>query len=199
MSDDAAYCDLQLELDTAQQELKNVYRERAHLVAILAAFVPATLSYTDPSTPDWPVLTLDGGEGGQLSWHIAPDDIDLFPHIPITEEGFAWDGHSTEEKYERLRDMTAVVSEMMSVLNVAGLPDLLAAAVDEAEREAELEPEHTSPKEPELVPAHMCAEYRAENGTETCINAHCELCRPTPATAPMPKKTTTSRAKKAGA
>jgi hypothetical protein len=115
-------------------------------VAVLAALMPGTLSYSDPSTPAWAVLTLDGGgEGEQLSWHIAPEDLDLFPHIPVTEEGLAWDGHSTDEKYERLREMTAVMAEMTSALSLAGLPSLFAAMADEAAENAdtpEPEPEH---------------------------------------------------------
>jgi hypothetical protein len=174
--------DLELQLATAQQELKAVYRERAHLVAALAALMPGTLSYADPSTPEWAVLTLDGGgEGEQLSWHIAPEDLDLFPHMPVTEEGLAWDGHSTEEKYERLRAMTAVMAEMTSALSLAGLPSLFAAMADEVEENAG-DPE---PK-PEPEPEHDQAapEPAPKPG-------------PSAARAPLPKRT--PRAKKADA
>lgn len=99
---------LELQLATAQQELANVYRERAHLVALLAALYPASIGRTDPDTPDWPVVTLDT-PAGQMSWHIAPDDVELFHHLDPDAGQFGWDGHSTEEKYARVRELTACI------------------------------------------------------------------------------------------
>lgn len=84
-----------------------VYRERAHLVAHLAALYPSHIGYTDPSAPDWPVLIIEA-PGGQLSWHIAPDDIGLFAHVRRTDRICrGWDGHTTGEKYERLDRLTS--------------------------------------------------------------------------------------------
>lgn len=97
---------LSMQLETARQELKNVYRERAHLVALLAALYPASLSYSDPDTPGWPVVTVLTRSQEQLSWHIAPEDVDLFGHLDPNAPAFVWDGHSTDEKYERLRRET---------------------------------------------------------------------------------------------
>lgn len=79
-----------------------VYRERAHLIAHLATQFPAVLAYDDPNEPDWPVIYITTPHG-QLSWHIAPDDLDLFGHVKWTGGGTPlWDGHTTAEKYERL-------------------------------------------------------------------------------------------------
>lgn len=77
-----------------------VYRERAHLVAHLAAIYPSHIGYSDPEEPDWAVVFISLPTG-QACWHVAPDDMDLFRHVrtDITE---SWDGHSTEEKYARL-------------------------------------------------------------------------------------------------
>lgn len=42
----------------------------------------------------------------QACWHINPDDLDLFSHVP---EGLqTWDGHTTDEKYERLDHATRI-------------------------------------------------------------------------------------------
>lgn len=101
---------LELQLATAQQEVANVYRERAHLVALLAALYPSSLAYSDPDTPEWPVVTVET-PAGQMSWHVAPDDVGLFDHLDGPAEGFEWDGHSTDEKYERMRDLTKRVHE----------------------------------------------------------------------------------------
>lgn len=137
---------LELQLATAQQELRNVYRERAHLLAFLAAITPASIGETDPDTPGWPVLTLDGGENGQMSWHIAPDDADLFHHVPKGD--VPWDGHSTEEKYQRLADMTRFMTELRDAGLFTTTADLLTSlAADEQTKTAP----DTGQPEPEPV------------------------------------------------
>lgn len=83
----------------------SVYRERAHLVAYLTSEHPSTIGYTDPAEPDWAVVTIETPQG-QMSWHVAPDDMDLFGHVPREAPKRPWDGHSTEEKYARLRRLT---------------------------------------------------------------------------------------------
>lgn len=86
-----------------------VYRERAHLVAHLAAVYPSCIGYTDPSEPDWAVVTVSLPTG-QACWHVAPDDMDLFGHVAATGAEL-WDGHSTAEKYERLDAHTRALAE----------------------------------------------------------------------------------------
>jgi hypothetical protein len=78
----------------------DIYRERAYLTAFLSKVYPSRLSYSDPNEPDWAVLYVESPEG-QLSWHISPNDMDLFSHLAIVP-GVKWDGHTTDEKYERL-------------------------------------------------------------------------------------------------
>lgn len=79
----------------------DIYRERAFLTRHLASVYPSRLSYNDPSEPDWAVLYVQTPEG-QLSWHISPDDMDLFGDVVVVSD-HKWDGHTTEEKYDRLR------------------------------------------------------------------------------------------------
>jgi hypothetical protein len=91
--------------------MDSVYRERAHLVAYLAALHPSALVRgADPAEPDWPVLFVDLPTG-QACWHISPDDMDLFKHVPTWDAGSIsdriWDGHTTDEKYARLDALTA--------------------------------------------------------------------------------------------
>jgi hypothetical protein len=99
---------LELQLATAQAELRNVYRERAHLVAHFAALYPSVVAYSDPSTPNWPVVTVQT-VAGQMCWHIAPDDTELFDLLG-DDDAPVWDGHSTDEKYQRLRFLTEMVA-----------------------------------------------------------------------------------------
>ncbi|TMR11043.1 helix-turn-helix transcriptional regulator [Nonomuraea turkmeniaca] len=85
----------------------NPYRERAYLVAHLAAQYFSAIAYNDPNEPEWPVIYIET-PAGQLSWHLSPDDLDLFEHvIRVTPESITWDGHSTEEKYQRLAKLTS--------------------------------------------------------------------------------------------
>lgn len=89
--------------------MMNLYRERAHLVAMLARMAQRSgyataRAHTDAASPDWSVIYIDTPEG-QMSWHLSPDDLDLFPHVPVVEpddDRVRWDGHTTEEKYDRL-------------------------------------------------------------------------------------------------
>lgn len=78
----------------------SVYRGRARLVAHLTTIYPSTIGYTDPSEPEWAVVVVNGPHG-QMSWHVSPDDMDLFGHVK-RDDTVVWDGHSDEEKYRRL-------------------------------------------------------------------------------------------------
>jgi hypothetical protein len=79
----------------------NPYRDRAHLSAYLAAVNPSVLVHgADPNEPDWPVLFVTLPTG-QVSWHVSPDDLDLFDHVTVGHA--TWDGHSTDEKNDRIR------------------------------------------------------------------------------------------------
>ena len=84
----------------------DVYRDRAHLIAVLAMHYPAVKSFNDPEEPDWMVVYIET-PCGQLSWHIAPGDVSLFHHVGMVAPGeVQWDGHSTPEKFERMRELT---------------------------------------------------------------------------------------------
>lgn len=84
----------------------DVYRERAVLVANLATRYPSHIGFTDQGEPMWAVVIIETPTG-QMSWHIAPGDRELFRHVRDTlPDDAPWDGHSTPEKYERLRQLT---------------------------------------------------------------------------------------------
>jgi hypothetical protein len=91
--------------------LDAAYRERAHLVALLAAWQTSHIGRTDPTAPDWSVVTIELPTG-QACWHIADDDLDLFRHVrPTPRNAPGWDGHSTEEKYRRVDEFAAQLAE----------------------------------------------------------------------------------------
>jgi NAD(P)-dependent dehydrogenase (short-subunit alcohol dehydrogenase family) len=90
------------------------YRERAHLVAFLAAIYPAVIApAADVDEPGWQLVYIDAS-GWQLSWHIAPADAELFQHVPRVPADHSvaqWDGHTTEQKYDRIRRVIAMITE----------------------------------------------------------------------------------------
>jgi len=95
----------------AEAERDRAYRERAQLLALLAAMThqPAIVPAADVEGPGWQILYLYIG-GRQASWHIAPRDADLFTHVQDRDESSPlawWDGHTTEEKYARIADHIA--------------------------------------------------------------------------------------------
>ncbi|WP_280410711.1 hypothetical protein [Nocardia asiatica] len=96
-----------------------IYRERAHLVAHLAAIYPAVV-WVDPDEPDWPVVAVELSTG-QAAWHIAPADMHLFAHVPRGEN--RWDGHSTSEKYDRIDEATRLLSERPGVNRREGVAE----------------------------------------------------------------------------
>lgn len=89
--------------------LNAAYRERARLVAHIAALYPAVMGpAVDVDEPGWLIAYIDT-PAGQMSWHIGPDDCDLFAHVEHVgsdDPRAQWDGHSTGEKYERLAALT---------------------------------------------------------------------------------------------
>jgi hypothetical protein len=88
----------------ASAALDGAYRERNAVVAALirsngwkAEVVMA------PDTEGWWIVYAETPQG-QVSWHISPDDMDLFSDWPVAfgTHHSPWDGHTTEEKYRRL-------------------------------------------------------------------------------------------------
>jgi hypothetical protein len=79
----------------------DIYRERAYLLSLLSTQYPSHL-YVDPDgEPGFGVVVSMSFLTGQANWHISESDLDLFDHL----DRFAhsnWDGHSTEEKYQRI-------------------------------------------------------------------------------------------------
>ncbi|PBC62258.1 hypothetical protein BKI49_18500 [Streptomyces sp. Tue6028] len=91
-------------------------RERAHLLAWLAALHPASAVVT-PVTDDgdgWEVLHLTAG-GEVMSWPISPRNAHLFRHAPrrTPRPGEAYrgtDDRETEAKYAHIRRHTSLLA-----------------------------------------------------------------------------------------
>ena len=78
-----------------------IYRERNQVVAALSKCFYSWIGTVDDAEPGWTKAVYIDLPSGQVSWHIPDHEIpDLFGHLQ--ESGEPWDGHTTEEKYERL-------------------------------------------------------------------------------------------------
>lgn len=106
------------EIDQLIEAKDNAYWERNQLVAALSKLFPAWLAKHPENDKEWeddwrtivfisiPAVYVFGDSVGpqrdyQLSWHIHDTDIAMFDHLRYEDR--LWDGHSTEEKYRRLR------------------------------------------------------------------------------------------------
>lgn len=93
-------------LDAAETERDQAYRERAHLVALLAAMTDGAViaPALDLDEPGWWIAYLTIG-GHQCSWHISPRDAGLFvgvERVQPDDPRARWDGHTTEQKYAHI-------------------------------------------------------------------------------------------------
>lgn len=82
----------------------SVYRERAYLVSFLTTIFPSVGIYDNADEPEYMLVYVETPVG-QMSWHIHPDDIDLFEGLYLVSQ-YTWDGHSTREKYDKLQELT---------------------------------------------------------------------------------------------
>jgi len=88
-----------------EEEKNAAYTERNMCVALIARLAEM-LGYkvgikVDPNEEaGWQHIIFIDLPNGQLSWHIHDSELENFPGLP--EYIAAWDGHTTEEKYQRI-------------------------------------------------------------------------------------------------
>lgn len=89
-----------------EQAAKNAaYRERDQLVALISSIWPSWLGRHEGEWQDaWRNIVYVQTPAGQLSWHIHDSEMPLFDHLAF-DASKPWDGHTTEEKYERIRKL----------------------------------------------------------------------------------------------
>ncbi|WP_416975632.1 hypothetical protein [Streptomyces sp. 4F14] len=107
--------DQQGQIADLTKERDGAYRERAHLVALLAAMTDDAVITPahDIDEDGWALLYLTLG-GRQASWHISPRDHDLFAHVErvnADDPRAQWDGHTAEEKYARIAEWAAELAQ----------------------------------------------------------------------------------------
>jgi hypothetical protein len=106
---------LEVQLVDAHAAKNHAYHERNMLVAALSRLFPASLERHPEEDLNWEddwrwivFIKLPCGTEGATdvfkvaSWHIHDSELPLFDHLDREYGKFTWDGHTTEEKYERL-------------------------------------------------------------------------------------------------
>ena len=92
-------------VDNLRKSKDEAYRERNKLVAFVSTMFPSFLGKHEETDTtwhkEWMNIVYIELPTGQISWHLHDSDVDLFSHLEF-DETKKWDGHSTEEKYDRL-------------------------------------------------------------------------------------------------
>jgi len=89
-----------------QKEKEKAYWERNQLVAVLSKIYQSHLSLHPLADreweKDWRNIVCIHTPNGQATWHIHDSELKNFSHLDFNGN-CKWDGHTTEEKYRRLR------------------------------------------------------------------------------------------------
>lgn len=92
-----------------EAEKDGAYSERDKLVSVLSKVYPASLERHQPENDnwenDWRWVVFVDTPTGQVSWHIHDSELPMFSHLR-RNAGRVWDGHTTDEKYNRLARIT---------------------------------------------------------------------------------------------
>lgn len=93
-----------------EQAKNDAYAERDRLVAALSKCFPSHLAVHlgDDWEDDWRNIVCIHLPTGQATWHVHDSELRWFTHLPLGCESCSWDGHTTDEKYERLAALAAL-------------------------------------------------------------------------------------------
>ena len=89
-----------MSVNELKEQLDAVYEERDRLAAALSKLFPSHLADATDAVPGYSTVLIVSLPTGQVSWHIADDELSWFAHL--TRGDNTWDGHDTQEKYRRL-------------------------------------------------------------------------------------------------
>lgn len=92
------------QVQALERQKNDAYHERDKLVAALSKMFPASLERhpaEEEWEDDWRWIVFVELPTGQATWHIHDSELPMFKHL-LRETGLRWDGHTTDEKYQRL-------------------------------------------------------------------------------------------------
>ena len=92
-----------------EQRKDAAYEERNRVVAALAAVYPSGIARTaiEGWSDYWHGCVYIDLPTGQASWHYHDSQAHLFAHLPAYTQH--WDGHTTDEKYDRLFQLSKLL------------------------------------------------------------------------------------------
>ena len=99
------------EINILKAQLNDVYNERDRLVALITKFYPSYIARHEESDTSWDdqwrnIIYVETPQG-QLSWHIHESELPLFSHLTVKDNN--WDGHTKEEKYQRIERLIQAI------------------------------------------------------------------------------------------
>lgn len=101
-------------LKQLEEQKDNAYKERDLLLAAFSKTQPAFLARHPEEDTEWEddwrnIVVIAGVTEDlkmlQMTWHIHDSELPNFSHLTF-DPSFKWDGHTTEEKYNRLARLT---------------------------------------------------------------------------------------------
>lgn len=94
------------DLERLTAEKNGAYSERDKLISLVSKCFPAWLERHPDSDAtwedDWRWIVFVKLPTGQASWHIHDSELPWFSHLERYPSRNSWDGHTTEEKYNRV-------------------------------------------------------------------------------------------------
>lgn len=97
-------------LHSERMQRDAAYKERNEMVVFVAGLYPSHLKRHSENDlkweRDWMNIACIHGPAGQMTWHIHDSEAGNFGFLNVKPDPFkdcVWDGHTTEEKYNRLR------------------------------------------------------------------------------------------------
>lgn len=114
---------LEEEVNDMRKRKDSAYKERDMVLALAVDALAghgllAVLGRHPDSDPAWEndwrnIVYIELPNGEQLSWHIHDSELHWFSRLEKRPD-YVWDGHTTEEKYERLLRFVAGYPEPAS-------------------------------------------------------------------------------------
>lgn len=98
---------LRADKERLEEQKDGAYSERDKLVCALSKLLLSWLERHPEEDAEWEddwrwiVVVNAVGSQRQMTWHIHDSELEWFDHLDRMG-GHSWDGHTTEEKYERL-------------------------------------------------------------------------------------------------
>lgn len=97
-----AYSEARSQLQDAKFQRDEAYKERNLLIGLLSKFLPAWVAKDPKESPPWDNVVYIITPNGQCSCHIHQRELVNFSHLEGITPLEEYDGHTTQEKYDRL-------------------------------------------------------------------------------------------------